>query len=280
MLLNTREVAALLRVHPKHVYRLLRRGLPGRRVGGEWRFVQEEVLSWGSASGVAVTVERSADAARVVAANEDLVVDVLLDTIGGSRGPLLGRVPADSAAGVELLRRRAVTVAGFHGGEPPAIAGMRVAALHLFDRELGLVYQRRQGAPALADLARLRFASRPPTAGSRVHLDEALRRQGLDRRRFANAMTLGSPRDVACAVASGAADAGIATRAWASRLGLDFSALVIERYALLIDAAHLGDPAIVRLCEVAQGPAFADRVRAIPGCDPGGAGALTFLGGG
>jgi excisionase family DNA binding protein len=46
-LLTSAEVAQLLRVHPKHLYRLLRRGLPGHRVdGGHWRFDREEVLAW------------------------------------------------------------------------------------------------------------------------------------------------------------------------------------------------------------------------------------------
>lgn len=46
-LLTSREVASLLRVHPKHLYRLLRRGLPGRRLGGgHWRFCRNEVLAW------------------------------------------------------------------------------------------------------------------------------------------------------------------------------------------------------------------------------------------
>ena len=32
LLLTTDEVAEVLRVHPKHVYRLLKKGLPARRV--------------------------------------------------------------------------------------------------------------------------------------------------------------------------------------------------------------------------------------------------------
>ena len=40
-LLTTVEVAEVLRVHPKHVYRLLKKGLPARRVGAEWRFDRE-----------------------------------------------------------------------------------------------------------------------------------------------------------------------------------------------------------------------------------------------
>ncbi|MCX4246226.1 helix-turn-helix transcriptional regulator [Paraliomyxa miuraensis] len=53
-LLTSAEVARLLRVHPKHLYRLLRRGLPGHRLGrGHWRFRRDEVLAWMSAATVA-----------------------------------------------------------------------------------------------------------------------------------------------------------------------------------------------------------------------------------
>jgi excisionase family DNA binding protein len=46
-LLTSPECAELLRVHPKHLYRLLRQGLPGHRVGrGHWRFDRDEVLAW------------------------------------------------------------------------------------------------------------------------------------------------------------------------------------------------------------------------------------------
>jgi excisionase family DNA binding protein len=50
-LLKTTEVAKLLCVHPKQVYRLIEQGLPGRRVGSEWRFVRDEVLGWSSTRG-------------------------------------------------------------------------------------------------------------------------------------------------------------------------------------------------------------------------------------
>ncbi|MCA9651811.1 MAG: helix-turn-helix transcriptional regulator, partial [Myxococcales bacterium] len=51
-LLTSTEVARLLRVHPKHLYRLLRQGLPGHRRGrGHWRFRRSEVLAWMDARG-------------------------------------------------------------------------------------------------------------------------------------------------------------------------------------------------------------------------------------
>lgn len=275
-LLTTREVAALLRVHPKHVYRLLRRGLPARRVGGEWRFARDEVLAWGGGGAAAEKAAGVGGAPRVVAANEDLIVELLLDQLRARPGALLGRVPADSRGGMELLERGEVVACGFHGGDPLFTGGVRHARLQLFERELGLVYPRRRGAPALADLPRVRFAGRPEGAGSRVHLDAALRRQRIDPRRV-EAMTFASPRDVACAVARGAADAGVATRAWAARLGLGFTGLVVESYALWMRAVNLGDEAVTRLAEAAQAPAFARAVRAVPGCDPAGAGGVTFV---
>src|SRR5262245_22699510 len=87
-LLRTHEVAALLRVHPKHVYRLLRRGLPGRRVGSEWRFSRSEVLDWAGASAgheeqvtsappsTAVSAE-AAGTPSLLAANGDIVIEIL-----------------------------------------------------------------------------------------------------------------------------------------------------------------------------------------------------------
>jgi excisionase family DNA binding protein len=45
-ILTAADVAALLQVHPKTVYRLARRGLiPGRKLGGGWRFMKDEILN-------------------------------------------------------------------------------------------------------------------------------------------------------------------------------------------------------------------------------------------
>jgi excisionase family DNA binding protein len=45
--LTVKEVCELLRVHPSTVYKLLRQGkLPSFRVGSEWRFRKDLVMSW------------------------------------------------------------------------------------------------------------------------------------------------------------------------------------------------------------------------------------------
>src|SRR5512138_3656752 len=96
-LLRTDEVAALLRVHPKHVYRLLRRGLPARRVGGEWRFSRDEVLAWSGGAAEAPAAGGADRPPSLVAANGDLVVTTLLRLAAAGGPPLIGFVQADKA---------------------------------------------------------------------------------------------------------------------------------------------------------------------------------------
>jgi putative molybdopterin biosynthesis protein len=285
-LLTTAEVARLLRVHPKQVYRLLRTGLPGRRVGSEWRFSPEDVLAW--SGGRVAQPEDPAPSLRgapqvdaapaLVAANGDVAVMTLLRLCAARGAPLLGFVEADMSAAAELLRSRAVLAAGAHaGGFPTAVGEERVARLHLVRREVGLVFPRGKRAPRLEELSRLRLASRPPTAGVRVHLDAALRAVRLDPRRVhRGALVLGSHLDVALAVAAGRADVGLASLAWAERAGLGFRLLAAEDYGLILQARDLGDPRVVRLCEVAQGKAFREAARVVAGYDPTGAGDIRY----
>lgn len=46
-LLSTREIAGRYAVHPRTVIRwITTRGLPGTRVGGQWRVAQQDMDSW------------------------------------------------------------------------------------------------------------------------------------------------------------------------------------------------------------------------------------------
>jgi excisionase family DNA binding protein len=280
-LLTTAEVAALLRVHPKHVYRLLRRGLPARRVGGEWRFSRADVLSWsGGADRDAAAAAPVAEAAppALVAANGDLAVGVLLALAARRGPPLVGFVQADRGSGEALLRDGAVLAAGAHaGGFPSHLGAERVARIHLVEREVGLLGPRGEPPPRLAELGRVRLASRPPTAGLRAHLDAALRAAGLDPRKVhRRALLLDSHLEVACAVASGRADVGLASRAWGERVGLGFTLLAREPYGLIVRARDLGDARVVRLCEVAQSAEFRAEVGRVAGYDAAGSGDIRY----
>jgi excisionase family DNA binding protein len=261
-LLTTGDVARLLRVHPKHVYRLLRRGMPAHRIGGEWRFRTQEVLTWAGSRRRESGLPRPPDAAAerpsapppLLAANGDVAVEHLLARLRGRERARLGFVQSDRVGGLELLGRGEVIAAGCHGGEiPRAVGNQRLAFIHLVDRQVGLA-TRRDGTPrSLRAMAGRRLASRPTTAGVRVHFDEHLRRAGADPDDVhGRATLLPSHLEVVCAVARGEADVGLSTAAWAHRVGLDFLLLYREPYGLLVRATLLGDPRIVALCEVAQ----------------------------
>lgn len=281
LLLTTTEVATLLQVHPKHVYRLIRRGLPAKRVGGEWRFDRDDVLAW---VGPSTTREPAIPAARagappaLLAANGDIAVELLLDEVNRVGPPRLGFVRADRERALALLERDEVLLAGCHGrGFPCALGSTRLARIHLVVREVGLVARSGRPVPELADLGKQVFAYRPPTAAIVVHLERAAARKKLDLRRvLRRAVVFESHLDVATAVASGRAEAGLTTHAWAHRLGLEFRALATESYGLLVRATALGDPLVVRLCEAAQGKPLRATLAGVPGYDITGVGTIRY----
>ncbi len=278
-LLTTSEVAELLSVHPKHVYRLLRRGLPARRIGGEWRFDPSEVARWtrGGQGGVAEAEAAAPDAPPLVAANGDRVVLLLL-RVALERGAPVGLVQADQAEGLALLARSAVLATGNHaGGFPTHVGAERVARIHLVRREIGLVA--RNPPPALEALGASILASRPPTAGVRVHLDAALTRAGMDPAAVhRTAVLCASHLEVCAQVLQGRAQVGVASRAWAEWLGLRFRPLAEEAYGLVVRAAKLGHPALVALCEAAQSSRFRTEAARVPGYDVTDAGSIHYDG--
>jgi putative molybdopterin biosynthesis protein len=283
MLLTTKEVAALLRVHPKHVYRLLKRGLPARRVGDEWRFDEAEALGWSRSTpaveppGADVAAPSSAGGAAppLVAGNGDVALEVLFED---HAGPLLGRVQADHRTGLDLLLGGAVLMAGCHGdGAPTGGAGDKLVWIHLAVRELGLAFERGRRVRRISSIVGRRLAGRPSTAGIRAHLDDALRREGIDPSEAQASATLcASHRDAVLSVVRGEADFALASRGWAVRAGLGFLSIVAEGYGLALRAGSLGAPHVVALGERAQSAAFRTRLASDFGYDTGRAGELSF----
>jgi putative molybdopterin biosynthesis protein len=281
-LLTTVEVAKVLRVHPKHVYRLLKKGLPARRVGAEWRFDRGDVLVWsgGSSAGrdAQAPVATTGAPPALVAGNGDVALMSLL-RLSAERGPpLLGFVQADRSASMELLAKGAVLAAGAHaGGFPTHVGGERAARIHLVTREIGLLQRKGSTPIRLEDLSARALASRPPSAGVRVHLDAALRAARLDPElAHRRALLLPSHLEVVLAVASGRAEIGLASRAWGERAGLVFHPLATESYGLIVKACDLGDVRVVRMCELAQGEEFRSEVGKIPGYNTQGAGDIRY----
>jgi putative molybdopterin biosynthesis protein len=267
MLLTTREVASLLQVHPKHVYRLLKRGLPAHRVGDEWRFDADEVRRYCRVRGEAASVSREQPAAAptppLLAANGDLAMLLLLDEARKRGGPLLGHVQADHATGLALLRQSAVMLTGCHGASiPPEMAGRGLARVHVAEREIGLAHRRGLRLRSASGIVGRRLAYRPSTAGVRAHLDRALGSAGVElERAYAQATHYDSHRDVVMALVREDDEVGLVSRAWATRAGLGFLPLASEAYGLVLRASDLGDPRVVALCEIAQSGAYRTKLR-------------------
>jgi excisionase family DNA binding protein len=271
-LLGTNEVAELLRVHPKHVYRLLKRGLPGHRVGGEWRFDSDEVLSWardGRRSTADDAAVRQPDDIEVVppllAANGDVCVEILLRFVAEQSGSPVGFVQADHQSASAFVSEGRVLAAGLHGGAT-ASEGHHVS-LHLARRTVGLAYARRK-LRKLTDVQGLRLASRPATAGVRRYLDGALSDANVDTEEVhGRALLCASHRDVVLALVSGQADVGLVSLAWANRAGLAFLPIFDEDYALCMKASSLTTQAGRALVRALQSPALRRLLATQPGYD-------------
>jgi putative molybdopterin biosynthesis protein len=281
-LLTSAEVAKLLRVHPKQIYRLLKQGLPAHRVGGEWRFYKSEVIRWSDTKETTPSPEAAPEREApqvppLLAANGDVVIELLLSELEEQRS-LLGFVLSDRGRALGYLESNAVLFAGCHGDDIPTQAGdERLARIHLVTREIGIATPKESKLGSLAELSKKRFASRPQSAGVYAHLAKALQKEKLNPEKLQKtSMVLHSHREVVCAISRGEAQAGLTTLAWADRLGLAFFPLEVESYGLLIKAKFLGDPRVVRLCEVAQSKKFQEQLRKVSGYNASHAGDIRY----
>ena len=117
------------------------------------------------------------------------------------------------------------------------------------------------------------IVNRPPGSGSRGLLDRLLASSGVP-----TASVRGYGRemrghlDIAAAVASNQADAGIGVQAAASALGLDFIPLEEERYDLAVPDHFLNEPAVQSLLELLRMPSVRRKVETLPGYDASGMG--------
>jgi len=133
-----------------------------------------------------------------------------------------------------------------------ALGGAPVELVHLWRREQGLVVARGNphGIARVADLQSRRIAWRLPGTGSRLLLERLMLAAGCAPR-----PELGEPAEshlaVAAAVATGAADAGLAVRAVAESAGLDWVPVLSEPFELALDQAAKGaaEPLLATLAE-------------------------------
>lgn len=214
----------------------------------------------------------------VLAGSDDPLLDLLL---AGAPGGAHRKGIRGSFGGLAALWRAAVDAAAIHlpdrDGDYNAsfaqgvLSGRDPRLLRLWRREQGLVVT--PGNPAevtgVVELARVTTALRRPGTGTRLLMERLARAAGVDPADV-RGPELDSHLDVAMAVASGLADAGVAVRSAAAALRLDFIPLAWEPFELALSAESL--PRAEPLLAALAGPIAARRAAELGGYDLEGSG--------
>jgi putative molybdopterin biosynthesis protein len=215
--------------------------------------------------------------------SHDLAIGVLEDHLKQLYPELkIAATNVGSLGGLLALQRGETHIAGTHLLDPHSglynvpdikqtIPKLPVTLLHLARREQGILVAR--GNPksigSLKDLTSgVRFVNRQPGSGTRVLLDFELKKLGInpnsidgyEREEFTH-------MSVGIAVASGLADAGLAVRAAAQALGLDFIPVASEQYDLLFLRSFFESDRGEQLMLILQSKVFKDAVTTLGGYD-------------
>ncbi len=124
------------------------------------------------------------------------------------------------------------------------------------------------GVSGIADVADggLRLVNREPGAEARRVLDRELARQGIEGQELPGYHTQATGHlEVAAAIASGLADAGIASEPAALAYGLAFVPLTVERFDLVIPAAQAGTREVQALLRALASPWLLGQLASLPG---------------
>lgn len=301
--LTPEEVAELLKIAKNTVYELIKRGeLPAYRVGRKIRVDMQDVEAY-KKHGKNIELGPDTDnpfyrtqpaqpqtysPETILSDRQQLVIcgqDEMLD--------ILTRHLERHPNGVHAFRHH---VGSFSGLLAAYQGKSHMAAIHLWDGDTGtynIPYVRRllPGIPTIIvhlacrmqgfyvtrgnpkhikdwkDLTRTdtRFVNREKGSGTRVLLDEQLRRLGMDRRLITGyEKEESSHLGVASAVARGEADFGLGKEKAALQVkGLEFLPLHKERYEMVIKKDDLDKPHIRAVIEILQSVEFKNEVRGL-----------------
>ena len=218
----------------------------------------------------------------VIVGSHDNTLDVLADQLrAGDAALTLSSSHVGSMGGLMAVKRGVCHLAGAHlldtqTGEYNRsyirryLPDVPVKMVNLVMRDQGLIIPK--GNPkriqGIEDLGRedIVFINRQGGSGTRILLDYRLGQIGLSPEAI-NGYTNEefTHMNVAVAVLSGTADAGLGIYAAAKALGLDFIPVVTEQYDLIIPAAHFADANIQVLLETIATDVFKQRVAALGG---------------
>ena len=289
-MMDTREVAAYLRLRERRVYDLVRNNtLPHVRATGKLLFPKAQIDAWLAAKAGAPLV-LAAVAPPIIAGSHDPLLEwAVRDSRCG-----LAVLACGSSAGLERLARGEAAIAAMHWLDPatgdynvPLVRErMGTADLVVIEwakRSQGLLLA--AGNPlkvrTLADLAkrRARIAPRQPESGSQHLFLQLLDRAKIDRSKLQWLPRASlAETDLAAAIHDGSADAGVAIEAAARARGLAFIPLAVERLDLVLHRRDFFEPPVQALLAFLRAPEFAAHAKALGGYDVAATGGVVFNG--
>lgn len=193
----------------------------------------------------------------------------------------LASVHIGSLGGIMAIKAGQAHLAGTHlldletgiynqGAIKKYLKGMAVNLVRLVEREQGLIIKK--GNPknikSLNDLARadINFINRQAGSGTRVLLDYQLAKNGIKKENIKGYENEEyTHMNVAAAVQSGRADAGLGVRAAANALDLDFIPIGVEEYDLIIPDCFMEDKRIQTVLEIIKSEDFKKHAQALGG---------------
>lgn len=286
--MNTREVAEYLGLKERKIYDLVsRREIPCTRVTGKWLFHRDLIDRWllEHAEGLGTTATTPP---AIVAGSHDPLLDWAVRESGSGLALLFN----GSSDGLERFGRGEALACGMHVPDPDrqdfnlalireSLPRQPLVALEWAWREQGLILPpgNPRGLKRITDVQGLRFALRQPGAGSRILLAQLLAAEGL----ALEAVQAAGPdqrgeTEVGIMVAGGDADAGLAIRAVARQLGLDFLPLTRERYDLVVGRRDYFQEAFQCLLAFTRTPGFQEQAAQLTGYDISGLGTVRYNG--
>lgn len=285
-LMNTKQAARYLGINEKKVYYLAKGGrIPCTRVTGKWIFPKRLIDQW-IEQNTKGSIRKSREEERpllLAAGSDDPSLGILRDFYASRMTPTaFFLATVGSSAGLAAIRDGVADIALAHLHDPATgeynlpylkeVVPSGAAVVPLFHRELGLLVK--PGNPlrlrTTTDLARagVRIINRQEGSGTRLYLDQELGRLGVDAKQISGyQVAVATHLDVGLKILSGEADAGIAARATARLLGLDFTPFTRERFDILIPKECFFSRTIQALLEIVSSREFRGRVEALGGYD-------------
>lgn len=287
-LLSTKDVASLLGIHEKNVYKLITdKGLPATKITGKWLFPKHLVQQWVENNTINYPEQDElvfcSPALFVVAGSNDILLDRSLSlfmrqfpeytAVFGNLG---------SMGGIKTLRQGLCHLASshmaekqgtdFNFGQAATELEHMPAVVNFCQREQGLIVPpgNPEGIRSIPDLARrgLRLVNRSLNTGTRHWLDRAIAQAGLSSADINGYdQEVARHLDVGLEILAGRADCGPGIHTVAHLLGLDFLSMHWERFDLLIAKKRFFDPNIQDFLHTLSTSEFTELITDLAGYD-------------